>query len=91
MSSTATYSVTGMTCDHCVGAVSAELQNLAGVSDVTVDLNPEGPSAVTVTSDGPLTDQQVAAALDEAAITGALPPEDPLVLAPRRSCKHQRI
>jgi copper chaperone len=62
----ATYRVTGMTCEHCVRAVSGELKALGGVSDVAVDLVPGGVSAVTVTSDGPLTRQAVAEALDEA-------------------------
>jgi copper chaperone len=63
---TATYQVTGMTCDHCAHAVSGELSELAGVSDVTVDLHPGGQTVVTVTSKAPLTSEAVAAALDEA-------------------------
>ena len=62
----ATYRVTGMTCEHCVRAVSAELTGLAGVTGVSVDLVPGGTSAVTVTSEAPLDGQAVAAALDEA-------------------------
>ncbi len=62
----ATYQVTGMTCEHCVHAVTEELKNLGHVGDVSVELVPGGLSAVTVTSDAPLTGQQVAAALDEA-------------------------
>ena len=62
----ATYKVTGMTCEHCVGAVTGELTSLGGVSDVRVDLVPGGLSAVTVTSEATLSEQQVAAALDEA-------------------------
>lgn len=61
-----TYQVTGMTCEHCAHAVSDELRNLTGVSDVSVELNPGGQSAVTVTSAAPLTADAVAAALDEA-------------------------
>jgi copper chaperone CopZ len=63
---TATYQVTGMTCEHCVHAVSGELKELDGVSDVAVDLHPGGESAVTVTSQAPLTAGAVAAALDGA-------------------------
>jgi copper chaperone CopZ len=63
---TATYQVTGMTCEHCVHAVTGELANLDGVSDVRVDLNPGGESAVTVSSDEPLAAEAVAAVLDEA-------------------------
>jgi copper chaperone len=68
------YKVTGMTCEHCVRAVTEELKNLDGVSDVTVDLVPAGTSAVTVTSDGPLTGDALAHALDQAGgyhLTGA--------------------
>jgi copper chaperone len=63
---TATYRVTGMTCDHCVRAVTGELEDLDGVREVTVDLHPGGESAVTVSSDAPLPAEAVAAALDEA-------------------------
>jgi copper chaperone len=62
----ATYQVYGMTCEHCVRTVSAELTGLAGVSGVSIDLAPGGTSAVTVTSETPLAEQAVAAALDEA-------------------------
>ena len=61
-----TYRVTGMTCEHCARAVSAELRALDGVSDVAVELVPAGASAVTVTSDAPLAAPAVTAALDEA-------------------------
>ena len=62
----AIYQVTGMTCEHCVHAVSSELAGLAGVREVTVALHPGGESAVTVTSDAPLPTTAVEAALDEA-------------------------
>jgi copper chaperone len=61
-----TYEVTGMTCEHCARAVSAELKGLTGVTDVRVDLVPEGRSAVLVVSETPLAVQAVTAALDEA-------------------------
>jgi copper chaperone len=63
---TSSYQVTGMTCGHCVNAVSSELQGLDGVQDVTVDLNADGASTVTVTSAAPVQREQVVAALDEA-------------------------
>jgi copper chaperone len=63
---TATYQVTGMTCDHCVHAVTSELSNVDGVTEVAVDLHPGGASAVTVSSEAPPTADAVAAALDEA-------------------------
>ena len=62
MSETA-YTVEGMTCGHCVGAVTEEISKLAGVRDVQVDL---GTGRVTVTSDAPLEREVVAAAVDEA-------------------------
>jgi len=64
--STAIYSVTGMTCGHCVSAVSTEIGTLAGVQGVAVDL-PSG--AVTVTSTAPLGEADVAAAVEEAGYT----------------------
>lgn len=36
--STATYTVTGMTCGHCVSSVTEEVTEVAGVTGVTVDL-----------------------------------------------------
>lgn len=60
---TKTYTVTGMTCSHCVSSVSSELQQLPGVTGVQVDL---AGGAVTVTSEQPLDDDAVAAAVDEA-------------------------
>src|SRR5260370_16201339 len=61
-----TYHVTGMTCEHCTRAVSAELRAVDGVTEVTVDLVPGGVSAVTVVSAEPLPGEAVEAALDEA-------------------------
>ena len=61
--STATYDVRGMTCGHCVNAVTDELTNLHGVTDVAVDLD---TGAVTVTSIEPLDLESVRAAIDEA-------------------------
>jgi len=58
-----TFTVVGMTCDHCVRAVSAELHALPGVSQVDVDLD---SGAVTVESAEPLDRPSVAAAVEEA-------------------------
>ncbi|MEV0392124.1 heavy-metal-associated domain-containing protein [Polymorphospora rubra] len=63
MSVTNTYTVVGMTCGHCVQAVTGELTALPGVRDVQVEL-PTG--AVSVTSDAPLELDTVRAAVDEA-------------------------
>jgi copper chaperone len=61
-----TYTVTGMTCEHCVHAVTEELTGLGGVTRVNVELVPGGESKVTVTGDAPLPDEVVSTALDEA-------------------------
>ena len=61
-----TYKVTGMTCEHCASAVTQELASVDGVTGVAVELVPGGVSAVTVSSDAPLSDEAVAVALDEA-------------------------
>jgi copper chaperone len=63
---TTAYSVDGLTCGHCVGAVTAELTALDGVEAVEVDLAPSGTSTVVVTSAVPLTEAQLLEALDEA-------------------------
>lgn len=63
---TTAYQVTGMTCGHCVKAVTSELTALDAVREVSVDLVADGVSTVTVASDGPLDEAQVAAALAEA-------------------------
>jgi copper ion binding protein len=60
---TATYTVQGMTCGHCVSSVSAEVGALPGVSTVEVDL---ATGTVTVTSERPLDTSAVRAAVDEA-------------------------
>ncbi len=66
MSMTTAVRVAGMTCDHCVNAVSEELTALDGVRKVEVDLVAGGTSTVTVTSDEALDDEVVRAAVDEA-------------------------
>ncbi|MBT0771316.1 heavy-metal-associated domain-containing protein [Kineosporia sp. J2-2] len=64
--STTTIDVTGMTCGHCVSAVTSELSAIPGVTAVAVDLHPEGVTPVTITSDSDLDPSAVAAAVDEA-------------------------
>jgi len=66
MSQTTTFSVDGMTCGNCVKHVTEELTALPGVTDVQVQLVTGGSSPVTVTSDAPLADEAIAAAVDEA-------------------------
>ena len=66
MSTTTTYSVSGMTCSHCVAAVTEEVSRLDGVSAVDVDLNAGGDSRVTVTSTAPVPVEAIREAVDEA-------------------------
>ncbi|MDM7854936.1 heavy-metal-associated domain-containing protein [Cellulomonas alba] len=73
--STTTFGVDGMTCGHCVHHVTTELTAIPGVTDVAIDLVVGGSSQVTVTSDEPVADDAIAAAVDEAGYA----------LTPRRS------
>lgn len=61
--SEATYIVTGMTCDHCVRAVAAEVSELPGVAGVDVELS---TGKVTISSEAPLDEADVKAAVEEA-------------------------
>jgi len=63
MSTTVDYQVSGMTCDHCVRAVTTELVMLNGVQSVDVNLD---AATVTVTSESPLEEALVREAIDEA-------------------------
>lgn len=60
---TTTYHVQGMTCGHCVNAVTQEVSRLTGVRTVDVDL---ASGTVSVSSDVPLDEALVGAAVDEA-------------------------
>ena len=63
MSTTSTFTVIGMTCDHCVAAVTNEVSQLPGVTRVDVQL---ASGLVTVESDRPLDDAAIVLAVDEA-------------------------
>ena len=58
--------VSGMTCGHCVKAVTSELQAVPGVTNVVVSLNPEGLSDVEFECTTSVTPDLVSAAIDEA-------------------------
>jgi copper chaperone len=66
METTARYTVSGMTCGHCVSAVTEELKAVDGVERVEVDLVAGGESTVTVTSAQPLAETAVRDAVEEA-------------------------
>ncbi len=63
MTDPAVYRVSGMTCGHCVSAVTQEVSRLDGVTDVEVDLQ---TGRVRVTSAVPLAESDVRAAVEEA-------------------------
>jgi len=62
VSQTTTYSVPDISCNHCVHAISGELQTVAGVESVDVDVKAK---TVTVVAE-PLDDDAIIAAIDEA-------------------------
>ena len=61
--STATYVVAGMTCEHCVRSVTEEVSEVAGVTQVDVDL---ASGALVVTSDADVDDTRIRDAVAEA-------------------------
>ena len=63
--------VEGMTCAHCVKAVTSEVSAVDGVLDVTIALGEAAPSAVTVVSADGLDEAALRAAVDEAGYTVA--------------------
>lgn len=68
-SETTTLSVEGMTCAHCVRAVTEELNALEGVTVIDVDLRVGDASLVRVTASRPVDDSEISAAIDEAGYT----------------------
>ena len=58
---TIVYSVPGISCGHCKAAIEGEVEQVAGVTAVVVDVD-----AKTVTVDGTVSDADVRAAIDEA-------------------------
>ncbi|MFC7220114.1 heavy-metal-associated domain-containing protein [Streptomyces polyrhachis] len=63
MSVTTVYQVKGMSCGHCEGSITAEVTELPGVSDVKAVA---ATGELTVTSEAPLDEAAVRAAVDEA-------------------------
>ena len=70
-----TYTVEGMSCQHCVNAITSEVGQVPGVGEVQVDLE---AGTVTVTGEQ-VDDAAVRAAVDEAgyAVIGAAAPSTP--------------
>ncbi|WP_232246393.1 heavy-metal-associated domain-containing protein [Kitasatospora mediocidica] len=63
MSNITTYTVTGMSCGHCEKSVSSEIATIAGVTQVAADAK---AGTVTVSSQSPLDESALRAAIDEA-------------------------
>lgn len=61
--STATYTVKGMTCGHCVSSVKEEVSEVEGVTSVEVDL---ASGKLTVGSDSPVDQAKISAAVEDA-------------------------
>lgn len=79
MTVTTRYNVTGMSCQHCVDSVTAEVGKLAGVEQVDVDLT-AGVVAVTSTTEPAIDDVRAAvdeAGFDLAGTADATAPEEP--------------
>jgi copper chaperone len=63
MSTTQTYTVTGMTCGHCVTSVTEEVEEISGVEKVDVVLE---TGSLTITSAEPVDDAAVKTAVEDA-------------------------
>ncbi|WP_309081525.1 heavy-metal-associated domain-containing protein [Zhihengliuella sp.] len=66
---TLTVDIAGMTCGHCVASVTEEIESIAGVESVDIDLNAGGVSTARITSARELTEAQVGEAVAEAGYT----------------------
>ena len=64
-----TVHVDGMSCDHCIHAVTEEISKILGVTGVDIDLHAGEISHVTIASDNEISDTDIAAAVDEAGYT----------------------
>ena len=58
-----TYTVTGMTCGHCVNHVTEEVSAIAGVSDVQVSLD---DARMVIPSEAPIALETITQAVSEA-------------------------
>ena len=61
--------VAGMTCDHCVNAVTEELSKISGVTGVSIELNTDAPTPVNIVADIDISDAEITAAVEEAGYT----------------------
>lgn len=68
MSTTQTFTITGMTCGHCVQSVTEEVSEITGIRDVVVDLD---SATLTFNSDSEIPRETVVAAVTEAGFSVA--------------------
>ncbi len=61
--------VEGMTCDHCVNAVTDELNKISGVTGVNIALNTDAPTPVNIVADNDISDADIKSAVEEAGYT----------------------
>ena len=66
MTTTTEYQVTGMSCGHCETAIRSEVSEIPGVTGIEVSAQ---TGHLAVTSDQPVDDAAVIAAVDEAGYT----------------------
>ena len=64
--STVVVDVQGMTCQHCVKAVTSEIEGIEGVTGVSIALEPEGTSQVTVEAESTVSADALRDAIVEA-------------------------
>lgn len=58
--------VEGMTCGHCVNAVTEEISKISGVTAVNIELNTDAPTPVNIVADIDISDADIRAAVEEA-------------------------
>ena len=61
--------VQGMTCDHCVNAVTDALNKISGVTGVNIALNTDAPTPVNIVADNDISDADIKLAVEEAGYT----------------------
>jgi copper chaperone len=64
--------VAGMTCDHCVKAVTEELSKISGVTGINIELNTDTPTPVNIVADIDISNADITAAIEEAGYTIAV-------------------
>ena len=69
---TSTFFITGLTCDHCVNAIKEEVGEIAGVTNIEVELVKGGKSTLTIEADRPLTKIDIASEIAEASESYAI-------------------